>query len=199
MPPQTGPLIAPGTGNARAVTAQPHRGCGREPPAGSVGQSHPGAIDLALPGLAAELAGSLDQREDAVHPGVAVGQPAAVGVERELAAGRRSLATDEVARLAPAAEAECFQGQKDSDREAVVNLAHVDVSGPESRHPECCGAAVDRRRRRKVWNAADSEVGVTLAVTEDPHWRLGQVTRSLSCHDHDGASAVGNQAAVEQM
>src|SRR5262245_64386621 len=107
MPSQNGPLIASGTGNARSVTAQHHRSCGREHPAGSVGESHPGAIDLALPGLAPELAGSLDQREDAVHPWVAVGQPAAVGVERELAARRRSLATDEVARLAPAAEAEC--------------------------------------------------------------------------------------------
>src|SRR5262249_11795206 len=167
MPSQKGSLTPSGTGNARSVTAQHHRSCGREHPAGSVGKGNPGAIDLALPRLAAELAGGIDQREDAVHPGVAVGQPAAVGVERELAAGCRSLAADEVARLPTAAEAECFQGHKDGDRKAVINLTNIDVRGPESRHPEGCGAAVNGRRRREVWHATDAEVGVALAVAED--------------------------------
>src|SRR5215831_20707167 len=120
MPSQKGLLTASGTGKARSVTAQHRRGCGREHPTGSVGKGHPGAIHLTRSAFPPQLAGGLDQREDAVHAGVAVRQPAPVGVEWELAARGRSLATHEVTRLAAAAEPERFQGQQYGDREAVV-------------------------------------------------------------------------------
>src|SRR5262249_27148292 len=47
----------------------------------AVDERHPAAGHLAVAALAAELAGGLDDREDPVHPGVGVGEPAAVGVD----------------------------------------------------------------------------------------------------------------------
>ncbi len=60
---------------------------GGEGAAGAVDTGQPGAGDLALAALAAELAHGLDEEEDAVHTGVGVGEAAAVGVEGEVAAG----------------------------------------------------------------------------------------------------------------
>ena len=47
-----------------------------------------GVLHLADAALAAQLPHRLDQQEQAVHAGVAVGEAAAIGVDRQLAAGR---------------------------------------------------------------------------------------------------------------
>src|SRR5499427_9078278 len=142
-PSQKGCVTASGTGKARSVTAKDQcRGRG-EDPARAVGQRDPRALDLARPALAAELAGGLDQGEDAVHAGVAVGEAAAVRVHRKVASWCRPLAAYERARLAAAAEAEGLQGEQDRDGEAVVQLDNVDIGGRQPGHRERRGAAVD--------------------------------------------------------
>ena len=67
------------------------------------------AVDLASAAFAAQLAHRLDQQEQAVHAGVAIGQAAAIGVDRQLAAGGDPAALDKPAALAFRAEAEIFQ------------------------------------------------------------------------------------------
>ena len=83
--------------------------------------------DLALAAFAAELAGGFDEEEHAVHAGVGVGEAAAVGVHREVAAGGGALAGDEGAAFAGLAEAEGFEGDERGVGEGVVDLDDVDV------------------------------------------------------------------------
>ena len=65
---------------------------------------------LPVPGLAAQLAHRLDQQQHPVLAGVAVGQAAAAGVERQSAAGADAAVGDQVQRLARAAEARAPPG-----------------------------------------------------------------------------------------
>ncbi len=83
--------------------------------------------DLARAAFAAQLPHRLDQQEQAVHAGVAIGQAAAVGVDRQAAAGRDAAALDEAPAFALRAEAEIFEEQDRVDRERVVELDDVDV------------------------------------------------------------------------
>ena len=62
-------------------------GLGGEDGAIAVYQGDIRAIDLPMVGAAPELSDGLDGEEDAVHPGVGVGQAAAVGVDRQVPAG----------------------------------------------------------------------------------------------------------------
>ena len=74
-------------------------------------------------GLAAQLARGLDNFGDAAPVcGMVVAEPAAIGVERQLArAGDQVAIGDEGAPLALLAEAEIFQGFHHGDGEAVVD------------------------------------------------------------------------------
>src|SRR5260221_12539285 len=81
-------------------------GDGGEDAAGAVGERDLGILDLARPALAAQLTRRLRQQEQAVHAGVAVGEPAAIGVEREGAARRGALPGAEAAAVAAAPEAQ---------------------------------------------------------------------------------------------
>src|ERR1700730_6218858 len=51
--------------------------------------------DLAGVAFAAQLACRLDQQEQSVHAGMAIGEPAAIGVDRQTAAGRIVLGSSE--------------------------------------------------------------------------------------------------------
>src|SRR5205085_10623689 len=75
---------------------------------------------LDLTGLTAQLTYGLDDEEDPAHPGVARRQPAAVGVERQLAAPLQVALGDERAAFATLAEADTLEQQQHGDREAVV-------------------------------------------------------------------------------
>src|SRR6266446_7984725 len=50
--------------------------------------------DLPRAAFAAQLPRRLDQQEEAVHAGMAIGQPAAIGVDRQAAAGRDAATLD---------------------------------------------------------------------------------------------------------
>src|SRR5262250_502065 len=104
-----------------------HRRRGAPDAAGPVTDADLGVRYLARPAFATQLARGLDDREDAVHPGVGVRQTPAVGVHREVAAGRGALSGDERPALAGRAEAERLEGEDRDDRERVVELGDVDV------------------------------------------------------------------------
>src|SRR5436309_13500482 len=78
----------------------------REHAAHPVDEREPAVGHLAGAALAAELARRLDDREDAVHARMRVGETATVGVDGERAARRRPAILEEVHALARLAEAE---------------------------------------------------------------------------------------------
>src|SRR3954451_5607353 len=86
-----------------------------------------GVLDLARAAVPPELADRLDQQEDPEHAGVGVGEPAATGVEREVAADGGALAGDEPAALTLGAEAEVLELDEGGVGEGVVELRDVDV------------------------------------------------------------------------
>src|SRR4051794_17733565 len=99
-------------------------------------QCSPRAGNLARASLAAKLANRFDEQEDSVHAGVAVGEASTVGVEGEVAAGRRALAGHELASLATLAESQSFERHEHSDGEAVVALDQIDCVVSDVRHLE---------------------------------------------------------------
>src|SRR5262245_1221551 len=101
---------------------QDHRRLRGEHAAVAVGEGGLAIGDLARAALAAQLPHGLDQQEQAVHAGVAVGEAAAVGVDGEAALGPDPPALDEGAALALPAEAEVLQEQDRVDGEGVVEL-----------------------------------------------------------------------------
>src|SRR2546426_1267969 len=74
---------------------------------------------------AAELPRGLDDREDAVHPRVRVGEAAPVRVDRELAARRRAALREEMHALAARGDAERLQhdGRPGGEGEGVHYFA----------------------------------------------------------------------------
>src|SRR5579885_790782 len=106
----------------------------RQDAAVAVGDRGLGALDLARAAFAAELAHRLDQQEQPVHAGVAIAEPAAVGVDRQGAARGDAAALDKAAAFALLAEAEVFEEQDRVDREGVVKLDDVDIGRSEPGH-----------------------------------------------------------------
>src|SRR5437762_14091733 len=86
-----------------------------------------GVLHLALAAFAAQLPHRLDQQKEAVHPGVTVREAAAIGVDRQCAAGRDTPARYELAALALRAEAEIFENHDRVDRERATALAAIDA------------------------------------------------------------------------
>ena len=157
------------------------------------------AVELPVARLAAKLPHRLDDEEDAVHARVRVAQPAAAGVQREVAARRRPLPRDEVRALAPAAEAQPLQRHQRRVRERVVHHRQVDVVVRDARGLQRGGARHPRHRRGQVRHLADDGVVVALRAGEHPHGLLAQVARPLCRRDDDGRAGVGDEAAVEQV
>src|SRR5260221_13246246 len=77
---------------------------------------------------------------------MAVGEPTAVGVDRQPSARRQRAAGDKRPALALGTEAEVLEEEDRVDREGVVELQHVDVGG---RGPRGGGGAGGRPRRRR--------------------------------------------------
>src|SRR6267142_2324249 len=110
-----------------ALVRQDERAGGGEHAAHAVDERALGLRDLARAALAPELARRLDDREDAVHAAVGVGEPAAVGVDRELAAGGRAPLREEVHALAPLGNAERLEHEGRARGEGVVEHDVVEV------------------------------------------------------------------------
>src|SRR2546426_9398887 len=89
-----------------ALVRQDERAGGGEHAAHAVDQRELHVRHLALVTLATELPRRFDDREDAVHPGVRVGEAAPVGVDRLRAARRRAAVREEVYAFTALGDAE---------------------------------------------------------------------------------------------
>src|SRR4029077_404594 len=90
--------------------------------------------DLPRAALAAQLPRRLDQQEEAVHAGMAIRKPAAIGVDRQAAAGRDAATLDKRAAFSLGAETEILEKEDRVDREGVIELDDIDILGAEPRH-----------------------------------------------------------------
>src|SRR5690606_14740862 len=134
-PGRVGPRApSPPTTSPRRSSVHPedHGAVTREDTAGAVHQGDLGALDLTRFRLAAELADGFHHEQEPVHTRVAVGEAAAVRVQREVPAGPDTTAPNEFAARPPLAEPQRLQGEEDGDREAVVDLDDVDVGGGQT-------------------------------------------------------------------
>ena len=112
----------PAPPSPRSRTSRP---CPRPPPAR--GRPPSALAHLAAARLAAQLPYRLDQQEQPAHPGMAGGEAAAVGVDRQLAVPPQPALLDERAALALRAEAQVLQGHQRHVGEGVVDLGDIDV------------------------------------------------------------------------
>src|SRR5216684_3592382 len=184
----------------RSVTAEQAHQHGRGVAAQRVGEPGGGSVDLPLVGLAAELG---DDLRDLGGPGRAdrmpLGLEAAGRVHRELApeAGPALLGRETTgARLE---EAESFGGHDLGDREAVVQLHHVDVCGSLARLPVSpLRGALGGGDAREVALLVH-EHGVAGCVrSQDPDRPPVLAGDLLGCQ-HDGRAPVGERAAVVEL
>ena len=101
---------------------------------GFIGSALP--VYLVVAAFTPQLPNGLHQEEAAVHAGVGIRQAASVGVQREVAPGRRALVGHEVCGLSPAAKAHTFQGQHNRVGERIINHGQINVvvtdAGPSS-------------------------------------------------------------------
>ena len=150
--------------------------------------------------LAAELTHRFDDfGHAAAVRGVVVAEPAAVGVERELAgAGNEVAVRHELSAFALLAEPEVLDLQEDRDGEAVVNRRVLDVAGLHARFLERARARPRRARVGEIDFAAHLVLR-RFSRPDEFHERPLQAFRDLRPrHDHR-AAAVAHDAAVEAM
>src|ERR1700730_11112919 len=90
--------------------------------------------DLARPAFVAQLSRRFDQQKQPVHAGVAIGQAAAIGVDRQAALRGNAAVGDKAAALALGTGAKILEEEDRVDREGVVEVDDIDLAGTEPRH-----------------------------------------------------------------
>ncbi len=151
---------------------------------------------LARTRLAAQLAHGLDERKNAIHARMHAGQAAAVGVDGQPPAGGDAATLHKRPALALGAEAQILQEQDGVDGERVVDLGHVHVFCLQPRHRKGLDARLRGAGGGQVGHAGNLPVpdrrGIAQHVDRGPR----QIARTIGPCEHDGAAAVGHQAAV---
>jgi len=117
------------------------------------------ARHLTFAACAAQLADRLDDRVQAVHAGMGVGEPAAVRVQRQRTARGDRTARGERPAIALGAEAEVLEEQDRCDRERVIELRDVNVGGVQARLRER-GRAGAGGGRANAWFGRSGPEGV---------------------------------------
>ncbi len=123
-------------------------------------------------------------------------QPAAVGVDRQPAPGRNAAVRDELLAFALGAEAKVFEEQQRVDGEGVVELDDVDVLGGKARHGEGAAAGLGCGGDRQVFHRRDLPVPNRRRVAQHIDGRTRHIAGAVGAHQHVGARAVGDQAAI---
>ncbi len=163
-----------------------------------------GAGDLGGGG-AAHLAHALLLRVRAVHAGMHVGKAAAIGVQRQFAAGGGIALGDEGSGLAAPHEAQIFEAVDRQMDEGVVDHQVVDVPVGDAGLGEGLGAGdAEGARGGEVRHLADHRGLDTLAGAEEvngPPVRcqgqaLREIAGALGCHQDQRAAAIGYQATL---
>src|SRR5439155_8833862 len=128
--PQPSPREGRGEGAAAApllLVRKNDRATCREHAADAMAHGYSGILDLRRRD-AAHLAHTLLQRVHAVHTGMHVAQTAAIGVERQLAAGPGVAVGDELAGLFVRHEAEIAEAVERQMRKGVVDHEMIDIA-----------------------------------------------------------------------
>ena len=128
-----------------------------------------------------------------------VRQPAAAGVQREIAARRRPLVRYEIRRLAPPAEPQRLQRHHHGIGKGIVNHRQIQIAvrqpGPRHRpRPRFPGRRNGVRR-----HLADDVMVVGLAAAQHPDRLLAAGRRPFRRGNDHRRPAVGHQTAVQQM
>src|SRR4029079_2618204 len=118
-----GPVVTARRGSG----AEDDRARGGEPATRAVDARELRVLDLASVRLAPKLARRLDEQEHAAHAGMAVRQPAAVGVRRQRSPEAELAVLDEGAAFARLAEPERLDAGQHHVGERVLDLTGVDV------------------------------------------------------------------------
>src|SRR2546425_6764198 len=180
--------VADGEDTALTRLPEHHSGMAGEHAAEGVSDTVVSGLDLARAALAAELAHSLDEQEDAEHPGMAVREPAAGRVHGQLASRPRSC-LDQSATVPLGAEAEVFEADDRVDGERVVDLDDVHVAWSEPGHLPGGGGRGGRRRRGGVAHGGDVAGGGGPAPAPHAHWVLWPAPRTTPRPDDAGATS----------
>ena len=128
-----------------------------------------------------------------------VRQPAALGIQREVATGRGALPGDEGSPLALPAKAQVLQGKQHGIGEAVVDFGHVNVVVADAGHGQGAGAGYLPRPRCQIGHLADDRVVVVLAKPQHSDRRLQRISRPFLARQNHRAAGVGHQTAVQQV
>ena len=132
--------------------------------------------------------------------GMIAAQPAAVGVERQLAdAGNQVAVGDELAALAFPAEAEVFDLHQDRDGEAVVDRGIFDILRRHAGLLERPRARPDAGGIGQIEILAAARSLHRLAVPDHAHQRLLQAARDRLRRDDQRAAAIGDDAAIHPV
>src|SRR5216684_3891809 len=122
--------------------------------AGAVYERDSAILDLARAAFAAQLFGRFDYEENSAHPGMIRGEPAAVGVDREIAVEAEPPAGHECAAFTALAEAEIFQRRDHRDSERIVDHREVDIFVRDAGALEGEASRLRRGDREKIPLAA---------------------------------------------
>ena len=139
------------------------------------------------------------KRVHAVHAGMHVGEAAAIGVERQFAAGGGVALGDETAALAAPDKAEVFEPVDRQMREGVVDHQMVDVVVGDAGLGKGLGAGdAERARRGEILHLADHRRLDALAGAEDVDRLCREILGALGRCEDQRAAAIGDQAALQQ-
>ena len=129
-----------------------------------------------------------------------VGKPAAVRVERQLAARPRVAVLDEGRRLAALAEAQILQPPDGQMREGVVHhqVVHVLVADAGGFERIAAGDA-EGLRAGEVLHLAHHRRLHALAAAQDVHGFVGEILGPLRRDEDQRAAAIRNETALVQM
>ena len=128
-----------------------------------------------------------------------VAQPAAIGVERQLADPRDQVAIgNESAALARCAKAQVFQLDQHGNGEAVVDRRVLDVGRGHAGFGKSLGARPARARGGEVEIAASLMLDGLAGADQLDQWAFQRACDLRPCHDQ-GAAAIGDDAAIEPV
>src|SRR5439155_11941338 len=112
----------------RRLCTQNHRALRRQDAAIAVRYRGFGAGHLAGVAVAAQLPHRLYEEEEPVHAGMAIGEAAAIGIDRQPTAGGDMPAVDKASAVALRAKPEVLEKEDRVYREGVVELDDIDVA-----------------------------------------------------------------------
>ena len=171
-------------------------------PAGAV---RDGEIAILHLHLGMRLAAQLPHRLDDLGHAAAVdrmvaAQPAAVGIERQLAdAGNQIAVGDELAALALLAEADVFQLHQHGDGKTVVDRGVFDVLWRDAGFLEGARSRPHAGRIGQVEILAAARTFHGFAMADHPHQRFLQAFGDFRRRHDQRAAAIGDDAAIHPV